>query len=127
MVDTIKNYGWSDQCTLSASIYTYEEMVQLGYSPDVLQKKHAELVEDVKKNLVPPVAADRSQDEKDLADPSKNIFALVFDGQHRYGISQQSCRRIDVHHAEQSTHTDCPAYVSAERTPSRSCPRSCAR
>lgn len=123
MSAAIKGCGWSRQCTLSASIYSGEELVALGYNAEVLKKKKADLLSDVKAGLVPKVGGDRPQEEKDLADPNKDVFALVFDGQHRY--SQQSGRRIDVHHAEQSTHADCPAYVSAERRPSRSCPRSC--
>lgn len=95
MVDTIRQAGWAISITLCGSLYTGDELVQLGFSRDMLNEKKKELRGDLEKKLLPAASADSPKVEADLLDPEKDVFVLVFDGQHRY--SQQSHRGIHVH------------------------------
>jgi len=95
MTDTIRQVGWLPSFTLSGSLYTGDELVKLGYARTVLDEKKKELRGDLEKKLLPAAVDGQTVEETNLLNPEKDVFVLIFDGQHRY--SQHSHRSIDVH------------------------------
>lgn len=94
MTSALDKNGWLPVCTLAGKIVTRAQLLLQGYSEKEIAENEELLKDDVKRNWLPLEAPGKkalTQWERDLRDPTKDMFVIIFDGQHRSEAVRHSC------------------------------------